>query len=232
MSLPKVIVESESAQAETRRQLLEAAAEVFAQAGFRAATVREICQRAGANIAGVNYHFGDKERLYTEVLKFAFHRAYEKYPADFGLPPRPTMEQRLRTFVRSYLLRIFDDGPHAWHGKLMAREMIEPTRALDALVEDSIRPNARQLAMIVGELLGGKATEETVRLCGVSIVSQCLFYCHCRPVMTRLFPEQRYGAKEIEQLAEHITRFSLAALRQLAKATAVSPKRSRPIKKR
>lgn len=220
------------AQAETRQQLLDAAAEVFAESGFRAATIREICQRAGANIAAVNYHFGDKEALYTEVLKFAFHRAYEKFPADFGLPARPSVEQRLQTFIRSYLLRIFDDGPHAWHGKLMAREMIDPTRALDALVEDSIRPNARQLAKIVVELLGGRADEATVRLCGMSVVSQCLFYCHCRPVLTRLFPEQQYGPDEIESLAAHITRFSLAAFKQLAKERRVAPKRKPAVKKR
>jgi AcrR family transcriptional regulator len=48
---------------QTREALLEAAAQVFAELGFRAATVREICQRARANIASVNYHFGDKENL-------------------------------------------------------------------------------------------------------------------------------------------------------------------------
>ena len=65
---------------ETRRQLLEAAGEVFATAGFRNATVREICRRAGANLAAVNYHFGDKEALYAEVLRYAQQKAFEKYP--------------------------------------------------------------------------------------------------------------------------------------------------------
>src|ERR1700749_925116 len=91
----------------TREHLLEAAGEVFAEVGFRAATVRQICQRAGANIAAVNYHFGDKEELYRALLKDSYRAAIAKYPPDFGLPPRATPEQRLRAFVYSFLLRIF-----------------------------------------------------------------------------------------------------------------------------
>src|SRR5262245_49952634 len=128
--------EAENEPGATRQQLLEAAADVFADAGYRAATVREICERAGANIAAVNYHFGDKEKLYRAVLRDTYRAAVKKYPADFGLPPRATPEQRLRAFIHSLLLRIFSAGPSARHGKLMAREMIEPTGALDLVVKE------------------------------------------------------------------------------------------------
>lgn len=197
----------------TREQLIEAAAEVFARAGFRAATVREICLKAGANIAAVNYHFGDKETLYSEVLSHALQRARQKYPPDLGLGPKATPEERLQAFVHSFLLRIFDHGPHAHHAKLMAREMVEPTTALDRLVREEIGPMAGTLMTIVRSLLGRGASDAQVRRCGMSVVSQVLFYHHCRPVVTRLFPDMKFKPKEIGELALHITRFSLAALK-------------------
>jgi len=55
----------------TEKRLLEAAGEIFAEHGYRAATIHQICQRAGANIAAVNYHFSDKEQLYHEVIRYS-----------------------------------------------------------------------------------------------------------------------------------------------------------------
>ena len=79
MKLKPPVELTDTSHAETRRQLLEAAGEVFAEAGYRDATVREICRRAGANIAAINYHFGDKEKLYAEVLRYSHGKALEKY---------------------------------------------------------------------------------------------------------------------------------------------------------
>src|SRR5262245_8855220 len=114
------MTETDLANLETRQRLLEAAGEVFADVGFRNATVRDICQRARANVAAVNYHFGDKESLYAEVLRYAFRFAMEKYPPSMGLAADATVEQRLHAFVKSFLLRILDVGRSSWAGKLMS----------------------------------------------------------------------------------------------------------------
>ena len=206
----------DTGQMATRQHLLEAAGRVFADVGFRAATVREICERAGANIAAVNYHFGDKEQLYRAVLQETYQSAIKKYPADYGLRENATAEERLRAFVHSLLLRIFSEGPSARHGKLMAREMMEPTGALDAIVREDIRPMSSLLVSIVSELLGAGADDATKRLCANSVVSQALFYHHCRPVVVRLHPDLKFDRAGIERLTEHITRFSLAAITNLA----------------
>ena len=67
---------------DTRDRLLHAAAEVFATAGFREATIRDICAKAGANIAAINYHFGDKSGLYTAVLDAARQWVDSHHPRD------------------------------------------------------------------------------------------------------------------------------------------------------
>jgi AcrR family transcriptional regulator len=205
--------------ATTRQRLLEAAGEVFAESGFRQATIARICRRANANIAAVHYHFGDKDRLYAAVIDYADRCAREQRGPEPEVPASATPEERLRAHVASFLSRLLDRGRPAWHAKLMAREMIDPTDALDRLAREKMRANHDQLAAIVRALLGPRATAERVRLCVLSIVGQCVFYRHSAPVIARLYPDL-VPADEVERIADHVTRFSLAAIHGLRPAAA------------
>src|SRR6185436_6523548 len=125
-------------------------------------------------------------------------------------------EERLRVFVRTYLSRLLDSGRPAWHGKLIAREMVEPTGALETLAETFARPQYERLRAIVADLLGRDATSERIRKCAASVVGQCLFYKHCHPMIQKLMPEQRYDEEGVKGLAAHIAEFSLGAIRAMA----------------
>jgi AcrR family transcriptional regulator len=207
----------EAGSAGTRESLLRAAGEVFAELGFRAATVRGICQRAGANIAAVNYHFRDKETLYLEVLRYAEAMAVARHPVAPPAGARVTPEGRLRFFIRSFLSRLLLRGPDAWAGKLLAMEMLDPTRVLDALVEERYRPLADYLDGMVRQIVGPAAEPERVALCSGSVVSQCLFYHNYRSLVLRLDPHLTLDDADLDRLASHISDFSLAALRGLAR---------------
>lgn len=197
---------------QTRERLIEAGGEIFAEQGFQNATVRDICAAAGANLAAVNYHFRDKLGLYAAVLQAAHHCAMERHPPTAGLSAGASTAERLHAFVRSFLYRILDRGRPAWHGKLMAREIAEPTAALDQLVEQAIRPNFDLLRSILRDHLGPEFTDQEIRACAWSIVGQVLFYHFARPVIERLVPGIGFEPAEIDRLADHITRFSLGAL--------------------
>lgn len=73
---------------ETRREILRAAGEAFAAAGFAGATTRAIATRAGVNVATLHYHFGSKEGLYRAVLKDASRGPLPHVPAG---PPDDTL---------------------------------------------------------------------------------------------------------------------------------------------
>jgi len=198
---------------ETRQRLLEAAAEVFADGGYRRATIAKICRLAGANIAAVNYHFGGKQELYAAVFEYAQRRASTEDTAavDEAAPP----EDRLRAHVATFVGRLLDPRRPAWIARLLAHELIEPTQVLDRLVRNRMRANHQLIASAIRELLGPAATAETVRLCTLSVVSQCVFYRNSAAVVTRLYPEI-VPSKEVERIADHVTQFSLAAIRGLA----------------
>ncbi len=55
----------------TPERLLQAATRLFADNGYRGASVRDICNLAGANPGAISYHFGGKRQLYRAVLRRA-----------------------------------------------------------------------------------------------------------------------------------------------------------------
>lgn len=203
---------------DTKRRLMDAAGEIFSKHGFKAATVRTICRMARANVAAVHYHFGGKQGLYTALLSEAFEAGLRRHPPDLGLPASAPAEERLYAYIHSFLMRTLGEGRSAWCGKLLNREMFEPTAALDQIVERHVLPLAAQLHGIVAEILGPGFSpgDPLPGLCSMSIVAQCQHVFRTKPIVDRLAPEMRYDDEGIKALADHIMRFSLCALKNMA----------------
>jgi AcrR family transcriptional regulator len=210
-----------------RDRLLLAAGQAFAEHGYEAATVRDICLEAGANVAAVNYYFGDKRRLYIESVKHAHEARVKQVPLPEWPAGRPAAD-RLHDFVANMLERMLGFGQPPWQVRLMMREVLHPTDACRELVEDYIRPHFALLVSILDELAGGSLGEPELRRIALSIIGQCFLYRAAGDVVGMLVPPAEIAALHTPaQLADHVTRYALAALGQgpALAAHSASPRR-------
>jgi len=204
---------------DTRTKLLDAAGQVFAESGFQAATVREICARAGVNIALVNYYFGDKLELYTEVLRHSVGASGKGIIKQaLGSTARP--EQAFRELIHAMLLRVCKAERPGWHFRLMMHEFAQPTPAMASVINETMLPVYNRFRELVGKMLHLAPDHDQVRLSTHSVIAQVVHYVHARHVVSRIWPELELNPERIEQIATHIADFSLAGLRQIAPAHA------------
>ncbi len=195
-----------------RDRLLLAAGQAFAEHGYEAATVRDICLEAGVNVAAVNYYFGDKRRLYIESVKHAHEARVKQVPLPEWPASKPAAE-RLHDFVANMLERMLGFGQPPWQVRLMMREVLHPTDACRELVEDYIRPHFALLVSILDELAGGSLGEPELRRIALSIIGQCFLYRAAGDVVGMLVPPAEIASLHTPaQLADHVTRYALAAL--------------------
>ena len=197
---------------DARDRLLLAAGQAFAEHGFEGATVRDICLAAGANVAAVNYYFGDKRRLYIESVKHAHRSRVEQVPLAEWPAGTPAAE-RLHDFIDNMLERMLGFGQPPWQVRLMLREVLQPTDACRELVEDYIRPHFDVLLGILDDITDGRLPRAELRRVAMSIVGQCFLYRAAGDVVGMLVPPEELSSLHTpKRLAEHVTRFSLAAL--------------------
>jgi AcrR family transcriptional regulator len=202
---------------ETRQNLLAAAGEIFARKGFREATTAEICRQAAANVAAISYHFGSKEALYVESWRYAFTQSLTTYPLDGEISAEAPAEERLRGRILAIMRRIIDPQSHEFD--IIHKEMASPTGLLAKAIQESVEPIFQGLALLVGELLGKGPQEHEVQLCTMRIRAQCfgplLHARHCKIVTGLPSTGLESLLDDVEQLADHVTRFSMAGIRAL-----------------
>jgi len=202
---------------ETRDRVLKAAARLFAERGFNHVSIRDICKEAGSNVASVNYHFGDKLGLYRELVSVVAEGMNDGKINAFESGAGRPAEEQLRAYIRGFLHQLLDQNPKdaCWLDKLIAREMAEPTPALDLIIEKGIRPAGERLMKLVSEVLGVPVDDPRVFQGVGAIQGLCLWYRTSRTVAERMFPDLKFTPERIDSMAQFVADFTLAGMRAL-----------------
>src|SRR2546423_2550453 len=216
---PAVSESSKATTSDAPARLLKAARRLFAEKGVAATSIRDLAQEAGVNIAAVNYHFGDKEQLYLEPLRFCYRscgvlneRGIQILERTINQDAQQAAQNGIRQYIRELMHALFFTEDARLQAKLMFREMSDPTPALEVIVKEFIAPKRELLCKLIAQANPALRHDKDLTFYAASIMGQILYYRTSLPVFLRLFETEEMTPELLERIATHIADFTLAAL--------------------
>jgi AcrR family transcriptional regulator len=202
---------------DAHNRLLDAAEKLFCKKGFHAVSVRELTTEAGCNIASVNYHFGGKEKLYTEMFRRQFEmmiRGNLDIIDGIMNSPQPTVEKLTRAIVGPAIYRVVQNEANSRVLRMLVREVLDKQIDPDYVVKDIKERLFDRLGGAMKQLVPGLPDDQeqlTLVVCSFDgvILHPFLFY----EMYMKMIP-----GLTVEQLIEHIVKFVASAIRGYAKS--------------
>jgi len=202
----------------TRLHILETAGQLFAERGFAESTSKEICTRAGTNMAAVNYHFGSRDGLYEAVLIEA-HRQLVSIDELVSLASAAA-DPRLK--LRAFLTHLIEMGsqPKApWGFRVVLREALSPSPALPVMIRQAVLPKAKLIRGLIGGIMDLPGDHPSVQRALLFVVLPCIVMTVApRNLRNEVLP----ALKDAEGLADDLMRYVFAGLDAMAKEAKAS----------
>jgi TetR/AcrR family transcriptional regulator, cholesterol catabolism regulator len=127
-----------------RRELIEAAAAVFKEKGYEAATLNDIAERIGADRASLYYYVASKHELFEEAVKGVLESNLEE--AERVLAGEGDARGKLQLIIERLISSYEENYPHTYlyiqedmrrvatYNSDWSREMIRKTRRFESIV--------------------------------------------------------------------------------------------------
>lgn len=184
------------------QNLLEAAIEVFAQRGPEAATVDQICKKAGLNKRMLYHYFGSKQQLYQEALS---HMYQQLLSLDISLETMMLpAEKIIETIVRQYYMFLKN---HQNFVRLICYENLNYGHAARKLkIKDKTPPviTALQLAIKKGQTEKRFRKNIDAQKLTVSIMGLCFFYFSNKHTIKELVGNMPMTKPALEKQIKHV----------------------------
>jgi TetR/AcrR family transcriptional regulator len=120
-------------RAENERLILEAGERIFAQHGFRGATMQMIADQAGLPKANLHYYFDSKEKLYRCVVEKIFE-IWLQAASSFENSDEPKEALKLYIYEKMQISR-----RHPYGSKVWANEVMQGAPIIQDFLETQLR---------------------------------------------------------------------------------------------
>jgi len=200
----------------TKLALIRAAGELFAEKGIKGASIRAIAEKGQTNVAAVNYHFGNKEKLHLEVMRYVLDQTNLTPPSSYLAEPHwfasDTQKARLiERLVRDRFAAYLSPDQPAWVGRFMMQSMTNRTQSLETVIRENMFPDHAAVSEIFQRCKPGLSKDEG-RLWAFSFISQVSFFVFFDVPILLILGQKDYGAPFLGEVSAHVTKVLVRAL--------------------
>ena len=203
----------------SKRKLLDAAEQLFADHGFEAVSVRDITQLAKTNVAAVNYHFGSRDALLGMVMtrymvpineeRLARLEAVErKYPGKSA-----PIEEIIDAFVRPLVTQVRkSELSERLFYKLTGRIFAQQGDGMPPQIEDQLRQIIERFTRSFAKALPTVTTEELAWR--IHFLAGGMIYLLTHQDLANRLSNGASGSPAMEATLSRFIRFAAAGLRE------------------
>lgn len=214
---PELFEANPSKGEQARRRLLLAALEKIGEKGYESASVREIADAAGQNVAAIAYYFGNKENLYAEVIDgiiaylgraFGGLAGEAKQLLDAGEMTPERAADLLKKMLRTLLVEHIEREEIGKLRNVMIREQASPTGAFEKLYARGMKPLHEFFTRTLAAATGEDPESNGAIIRSHAMFGQVLGFTVARSTILRRLGVKKLGREHSELIAgiigEHV----------------------------
>lgn len=214
-------------RASSREALLAAAGVLFTEHGYDGVSTREIAEKAGVNLALIQYHFGSKAKLFLETVDHLTDSGSDLHSRLRAVPEAATPAEGARElvyFIRDFLTFLLQSEEAHSSCRLIYRELFsgntKPTTSRDTELFDSVvkfitdrhvRPIEERVRKLIG-FISSEMNPDSLNSLVRSVLGQCSFYATHRPIISKLETTPLESDETCNRLSASVAKFSLRGL--------------------
>ncbi len=206
---------------DTQIKIIEAAEIEFAEMGYGGASVRDITKRAGVNIAAINYHFGSKEVLFKEMVRYRIEPInrvridlLEAALAENVNRPLALVEI-VDIIIRPLLTKFISESCEDFRFmRAMGKGMDENNSFMKELHEDILKEVVTKFSKAISDSLGNPGLEKTAY--GMHFLSCTIAGVMMQHTRLKFMSDGKIDLNDIDGLCDHLVAFITAGLKAAA----------------
>lgn len=192
---------------DTKKKILYASAEEFAEKGYNGTTIRAICKRAKANVAAVNYHFDSKESLYKHMFNFLFNETPIENPLEkewdgsdetWKIMLGDWLTIRLKDSIMG------DDKLARYRSRIFCREMLDASDIFPDIYRSIFVPRIKGLESFIRKVVPAETPSDEIYVIIFSTISSFFFYFQNSNGINVFFEGRQFAMENVENIRKII----------------------------